>query len=143
MIITRLLTLFSRFLCAFSPVMNAYDLQKGKRTRKDLGLLGVALHYNMASRWPESVIGKKSSVTRNCVFSSHIASEGEIKKKLTPGQLKGQTLNAMSVLAWGNELILASSQKGKYSFAYEYAETKVLKSLLLCRVATDKGVSDR
>ncbi|KAL6228838.1 hypothetical protein BDW75DRAFT_246272 [Aspergillus navahoensis] len=47
---------------------------------------------------------------------------------------KRQKPNAMSVLAYPNELILVSSQKGKASFAYGYAKSKVLKSLRLCQI---------
>ncbi|KAI0403814.1 hypothetical protein F4802DRAFT_279354 [Xylaria palmicola] len=38
------------------------------------------------------------------------------------------------VLAWGNEIILASSQKGKNYFSYEYKQTPVLGSLELCQI---------
>lgn len=41
----------------------------------------------------------------------------------------------MTVLAFGNEIILSSSQKGGNSFSYEYGDTEVLKTLLLCQVA--------
>lgn len=42
---------------------------------------------------------------------------------------------AMTVLAFGNEIILSSSQKGGNSFSYGYGYTKVLKTLQLCQVA--------
>ena len=38
----------------------------------------------------------------------------------------------MSILAFGNEIILASSQKGQPSFIYNYGDTRVLDSLRLC-----------
>ncbi|KAK4220603.1 hypothetical protein QBC38DRAFT_526015 [Podospora fimiseda] len=49
-------------------------------------------------------------------------------KKLRPG--------AMSVMAWGNQIILASSQKGE-SFTYDSAiETPVLQDLRLCQASS-------
>jgi hypothetical protein len=46
---------------------------------------------------------------------------------------KGQKPRAMAVLAWGNELILATSQKGGGSFSYDYGDTPVLRDLQLCQ----------
>jgi hypothetical protein len=39
----------------------------------------------------------------------------------------------MAVLAWGNELILSSSQKGGYAFNYQYKDSPVLEDLQLCQ----------
>jgi hypothetical protein len=44
----------------------------------------------------------------------------------------------MTVLAFGNENILSSSQKGGNSFSYEYGDTKVLKTIQLCQVASNE-----
>ena len=39
----------------------------------------------------------------------------------------------MSVLAFGNEIIMASSQKGKQSFVYDYPESEVKRNLEMCQ----------
>jgi hypothetical protein len=44
---------------------------------------------------------------------------------------KGKTPLAMSILAWGNEIILSSSQKGQQSFSYDGPDTPVKRSLQL------------
>jgi len=44
-----------------------------------------------------------------------------------------QKSRAMSVLAWGNELILSSTQKGGDSFSYRFQGTQVLDDLRLCQ----------
>ncbi|KAL2812049.1 hypothetical protein BJX63DRAFT_432863 [Aspergillus granulosus] len=110
----------------------------------------------MASTWPEDKIGKGSSGSRNWVYSSRIRFsrfEGE-KTRLTDGQL-GQIARdawveidadmeyyriskrfkpkAISVLAFPNEIIIVSSQRGQNSFAYDYPQSKVVKTLRLCQ----------
>jgi hypothetical protein len=52
-------------------------------------------------------------------------SQYQVGKKFKPG--------ALTILAWGNEIILASSQKGSNSFTYEGEPSKVLQILQMCQ----------
>jgi hypothetical protein len=45
---------------------------------------------------------------------------------------------AMTVLAFDNEIILASSQKGANSYAYDFLDTPILKTLQLCQIGDNK-----
>ncbi|KAJ0413257.1 hypothetical protein BJY00DRAFT_64690 [Aspergillus carlsbadensis] len=159
MVALRLVYRLLLILCAFSPLLGAYDLRVGPRAENEdetLGPLGVTLDYNMASTWPKEKIRKGSSVQRNWVYSSRIRFFGfeGAETRLTDGQLwqiardawmeidadmqyygigKKFKPKAMSVLAFPNELILVSSQRGLNSFAYDYPQSKVVKTLRLCQ----------
>ncbi|KAF3398635.1 hypothetical protein DPV78_007101 [Talaromyces pinophilus] len=52
-------------------------------------------------------------------------SQYQVGKRFKPG--------ALTILAWGNEIILASSQKGSNSFTYEGEPSKVLEILQMCQ----------
>lgn len=61
---------------------------------------------------------------------------------------KNNKANALTVLAFGSEIILASTQRGPISFVYDYPESQVKKDLEMCQAlwltygpdtATDKG----
>lgn len=43
----------------------------------------------------------------------------------------------MTVLAFGNEIIISTSMNGKYRFAYEYPPSTVKKALQLCKITWD------
>jgi hypothetical protein len=55
-----------------------------------------------------------------------------------------QMPTVMTVLAWGNEVLLVSSQKGAKSFSYEIPNTPVAETLRLCQaVWRDTGQPDK
>ncbi|KAL2131056.1 hypothetical protein VTI74DRAFT_5595 [Chaetomium olivicolor] len=47
----------------------------------------------------------------------------------------------MSILAWGNEIILTSSQKGSQSFSYNGPDTPLQRSLQLCQAVVWQDVT--
>ena len=53
-----------------------------------------------------------------------------------------QKSRAMTVLAWGNQLILSSTQKGGDSFSYQYKGTPVLEDLHLCQQVWKDATGD-
>lgn len=139
--------------CMLSQVLAAgYDISK---PLKPLGPLGVTLDYSLATAWPldqEPSTGQKRS--RNWMWSSHLTF-GQPVESITDAQLwqividaynemtpdlaqyqlgKKNKPNVMTILAFGSEIILASSQKGLTSFSYNYKETEVLSSLQLCQI---------
>ncbi|KAL1864952.1 hypothetical protein VTK73DRAFT_5581 [Phialemonium thermophilum] len=136
-------------LCAV--VLQAYDLSK---QLDPPGALKVALDYEFATRWPTPLQSSGPQVPRNWVWSSHITFNGPVSE-ISDGQLWQIALDAsdevdpdrkqygispknqpaaMGVLAWGNEIILASSQKGPTSFSYNYPNTDILLGLQLCQI---------
>lgn len=46
---------------------------------------------------------------------------------------------AVTVLAFGNEINISSSMKGKGAFAYEYPQSNVVKALQLCQITWEAG----
>ncbi|RYP12543.1 hypothetical protein DL765_007245 [Monosporascus sp. GIB2] len=134
--------------CTFGK---GYDITKPLRPK---GPLGVALDYSLATSWPEPRDAKDSSVARNWVWTSHLQFKNPVSA-ITDRQLwqiardaldevhvdmklykigRKHRPSAMSVLAWGNEIILASSQRGRSSFSYGYRGTPVLETLELCQI---------
>lgn len=115
------------------------------------GSLGVRLDYELATLGtgdgpPNFVVGSK-----NLVFSTHLTFNEPVSS-ITNGQLAQMLKDAwkeMSIdgeqygygmkrwpgvvtfFAFGNEVILSSSQRGP-SFAYEYAASPVKQSLAIC-----------
>ncbi|KAH7128005.1 hypothetical protein B0J13DRAFT_453729 [Dactylonectria estremocensis] len=144
-------TLVLVVISAFSQVLNAYDISSKKGPQ---GSLGVTLDYSLATSWPEDKDPTKTQFERSWVFSSHITFANsvdgitdeqlwqvardavtEMEDDSRQYQISIKKIpNAMAVLAWGNEIILASSQKTMPSFAYQYADTPVLESLKLCQM---------
>jgi hypothetical protein len=137
-------------LCALSTVLNAYDISQKLPPQ---GPLGVALDYSLATAFPDIQDPNNANVPRNWAWSSHLVFAQPVST-ITDAQLWQIALDgydemiadaqdyavgvsnrpkAMSVLAFGNELILASSQKGLTSFSYTYHSTPVLETLRLCQ----------
>jgi len=151
--------LFKLFLWhLLSYGLYAYDLST---PRRPLGPLGVTLDYSLGTTWPTALSNTGPQVPRNWAWSSHLTFNQPVSQ-ITDAQLwqiafdaynemapdlaqyqinPRNTPSAMAVLAWGNQLILASSQKGPTSFSYNYPSTPVLSSLQLCQtVWRDDGV---
>lgn len=144
--------------CALNSGLDAYDLAKPLAPK---GSLKLTLDYSLATTWPTELVPLTRQVNRNWVWSSHATFNGDVSQ-ITDGQLWQLALNAfdeietdmaqydirplnrpsaLSVLAWGKELIFATSQKGSTSFAYDYPDSPVRPILELCSVvATDDGV---
>lgn len=147
--------------CAFSTVLGAYD---PTTRRKPQGPLGVALDFSFANNWPRELSNSDTQTPRNWMWSSHITFKYPVSA-ITDGQLwqiatdaykeipadmnqYGISVNkhqpgALTILAFGNEIILASSQRGQPSYTYNYANTDVLESLKLCQIIwKDNGPDD-
>jgi hypothetical protein len=128
-----------------------------------LGPLKVTLDYGLATTWPQPQDVRLGNVKRNWQFSSHIVfanpvgNSDETNPTVSDGQLwqiardavdemardrvqygigDGAQPTAMGILAWGNEIILASSMKGAGSFSYDFlsGETPVGRSLQQCQI---------
>ena len=141
-------------LCLLSLSCGAYDL---RQPLAPLGPLGVTLDWSFTTRFPGG-IPLQSKHKRNVIFSSHIVLNGPVSQ-FRDGQLWQIALDAydeiqpdmeqygmrfaqqwapgaMTILAWDNEIILASSQKGPQSFTYDYQgedATPVLAQLNECQ----------
>lgn len=115
------------------------------------GPLKVTLDYALATSWPPDRV---AATSRNYVYSSHLTFASSVDA-LSDSQLwtiaadgfremdaarlqysikKGLVPRVMTVLAFGNEIILASSMKGASSFNYAFQNTPVLESLQLCQM---------
>lgn len=151
-IISWLLLLFlSPSACTFDP----------SHARPPLGPLGVTLDFVFATNWPTEA---KASGSRNWSWSSHLVFTQPVHDIFTDRELwiigwhayqemradvvqyginpKHPKYNprAMTLLAFGNEIILASSQKGLQSFSYSTPDTPVLIDLNRCAMAwRDEG----
>ncbi|RYO91661.1 hypothetical protein DL766_009223 [Monosporascus sp. MC13-8B] len=148
MLVPNISLLLLGIACIFGK---GYDITKPLRPK---GPLGVTLDYSLATSWPEPRDPKDSSVARNWVWTSHLQFKNPVSeitdrqiwqiardawdkvqvdmKQYDIGRRHGP--RAMSVLAWGNEIILASSQRGMSSFSYGYKGTPVLETLELCQI---------
>ncbi|PYI01922.1 hypothetical protein BO78DRAFT_326425 [Aspergillus sclerotiicarbonarius CBS 121057] len=151
MVIPRLFHLLLVIWCAFTSARDPYDLS----IRQDpKGPLGVRLDYSLATTWP-TALDPKRKTTRNWLWSSHLTFNSPVSA-IPDAQLWQMAFdayneiqddmdlykivqaknkpNAMTVLAFGNEIILASSQKGSSSFSYQFAGTEVLRTLQICQI---------
>ncbi|KAK6837364.1 hypothetical protein RU639_001566 [Aspergillus parasiticus] len=127
------------------------------------GPLKVTLDYGLATTWPRPQDVSLTKVRRNWQYSSHIVfasrvgDSDESDPPISDGQLwqiardaademtrerirygigdKAEPIG-MAVLAWGNEIILASSMKGAGSFSYGFlsGDTPVGRSLQQCQI---------
>ncbi|KAB8211920.1 hypothetical protein BDV34DRAFT_219137 [Aspergillus parasiticus] len=148
-------------LIAVSPTLGVpYDVSE---PLEPLGPLKVTLDYGLATTWPQPQDVHINSVQRNWQYSSHIVFAGRVgdsdesNPPISDGQLwqiardaVDEMINdrlqygthvlaqprAMSILAWGNEIILASSMKGAGSFSYDFlgGDTPVGRSLQQCQI---------
>ncbi|PGH17919.1 hypothetical protein AJ79_00818 [Helicocarpus griseus UAMH5409] len=146
-------------LAAFSHVVDAY--YNIEHQLKPQGELGVALDYSLATSWPEEQDKKDNRARRNWFFSSHLKFKESVDQiedgvlwqiardaidEMTAeaeqyGITRRNIPGAMAILAWGNEIILASSQR-PISFSYGYHGTEVLESLKLCQMVWHEMTGD-
>ena len=148
-------------LIAVNPTLGVpYDVSE---PLDPLGPLRVTLDYGLATTWPNPQDVHINTVQRNwqysshIVFSSRVGDSDESNPPISDGQLwqiardavdemirdrthygtsyRAQP-SAMTILAWGNEIILASSMKGAGSFSYDFlgGETPVGRSLQQCQI---------
>lgn len=149
-------------LIAFNPILSsgAHDVSVPK---DPLGPLKVTLDYGLATTWPQPQDVRLGDVVRNwqfsshIVFASHVGDSDEEHPPISDGQLwqiardavdemiadrkqygigDRAEPTAMAVLAWGNEIILASSMKGAGHFSYDFlnGDTPVGRSLQQCQM---------
>ncbi|GAB1192900.1 hypothetical protein APSETT444_002099 [Aspergillus pseudonomiae] len=132
-------------LIAVNPTLGIpYDVSE---PLDPLGPLRVTLDYGLATTWPKPQDVHISTVQRYWQYSSHIVfssragdsdesnppiSDGQlwqiardtvdemINDRLQYGTHEFAQPRAMSILAWGNEIIVASSMKGAGSFSYDF-----------------------
>jgi hypothetical protein len=140
---------------AVNPTLGDYDISAPK---DPLGPLKVTLDYGLATTWPTSRDLQNTKVRRNWQWSTHIVFASPVgdsdatQPAISDGQLwqiardavdemssdrdqygirENAEPTAMGILAWGNEIILASSMRGAGSFSYDFLEgnTPVGRSL--------------
>jgi hypothetical protein len=136
--------------CALRIVIHAYNLDERLEPQ---GPLGVRLDYNLATSWPEPLTKKGKQVRRSFLWTSHLKFMEPVSK-ISDGQLwqmaydaydemttemgrygvtaKKDVSTGLTILAFGNEIILSSTVKGLGAFAYDYPPSSVSKSLQLC-----------
>lgn len=157
----NLIGLLLLVICLFSSFLDAsFDLST---ERPGQGALGMSLDYALAKQGPglnkdPDVQGRMFPFT---VFSSYITFKSEVTPEhITNGQLIKIALDAydemvnnavdqyrarnalrdipgvVTAVAFGNELILSSSQKGALSFTYDFGNNPVRRSLRTCIATT-------
>ncbi|KND93462.1 hypothetical protein TOPH_01958 [Tolypocladium ophioglossoides CBS 100239] len=140
-------------LFVFCKVLNAADFSQ---KREPEGPLQVRLDYTLASRDT-----RKWDGAHQWVFSTHLTFNGKVAD-ITNGQLKKIAVDAykemevdilqynptrdlrsgkpqylpgaMTIMAFGNEIILSSSQRGNPAFINEVADSPVRAKLELCQI---------
>ncbi|PNY28635.1 Uncharacterized protein TCAP_01443 [Tolypocladium capitatum] len=144
--------LFLVALFAFCQVLNAADFSQ---KREPKGPLHVRLDYSLASRDTRTWDG-----AHQWAFSTHLTFNGKVAD-ITDGQLSKIAADAykemevdilqyspkynklgkpkylpgvMTIMAFGNEIILSSSQKGNPTFINEVADSPVRAKLELCNM---------
>ncbi|KAI9372874.1 hypothetical protein BJX61DRAFT_542311 [Aspergillus egyptiacus] len=151
----RLFHLLLALLCVLYTPLHAYDLDQDPRPRAQLGPLGVTLDYSFARLWPRLEPGTSlgGRVQRSWVFTSHLTFSEPVSS-ISDGQLwkiaadaykeidrdrqyykvgKPAVGQAMAVIAFGNEIILASSHRGAHVI-YDLPVTPVRQALDLCQI---------
>lgn len=152
------------FLVALAAIFPGLYAAKLKNILEPKGDLGITLDYSLATSWDAGKNAKGKDLN-SWLFSSHLIfkysvddikdeqlwqiskdaiteMDASVDQYMIP---KDQRPNAMGIMAWGNEIILTSSQRigppysyttGVESAAKDYTEQDVvLKSLKLCQVA--------
>lgn len=153
----KLGTLALGALSALSHVANAaYDVSEEKTPE---GNLGMGLDYTLATAWPDPSDVTVNNIQRIWAFNTHIVFKDSVEETDDGGisdaklwqlardaademdhEAERYSINkmrlpgAIAVLAWGNEIIIASSHKGNPSFSYNYNETPVKRDLELCQM---------
>jgi hypothetical protein len=143
--------------CALSTVSNSWDLSE---EHKPEGALGVRLDYYLATSWPTPLLKKGVQNKRAFAWSRHLKFDTDVSKlddaqlwqmaydgyaemkedmKLYSVGKKGDQPSAMTVLAVGKEIFLASSMKHSGNFAFEYPPTKVSRILEQCQITFNEA----
>ncbi|RMD44935.1 hypothetical protein DV735_g183, partial [Chaetothyriales sp. CBS 134920] len=133
-------------------IYQLYAFTPGQR-KEPQGDLKVTLDYSLAMLTPVNERPGHPGV-RSYMWSSHVTFNGDVSE-ISDGQLVQLGLDAyaemmaewgpygigkthqpsvMGVLAWGHELIFASSQRGELLFAYNHQNTEVQAILRECGV---------
>lgn len=148
-------SLFVLFLLlSLSQILDAANLN----TKKDpQGQLAVRLDYELATRRSSSKGRAPSEKGHSWIWSSHLKFQDSVTS-ITPGQLKKMAIDAhaemqadmaqynvdepadvlpgvMTIMAYDNEIILASSQKGSSVFVDGLKNSPVKYQLQECRAA--------
>ncbi|KAJ5145521.1 uncharacterized protein N7515_000085 [Penicillium bovifimosum] len=146
-VFARLIFVILCTLGTVCTVCTAWDLDK---EHPPTGELGVRLDYHLARTWPTPLAKKGKQIPRTFMWSSHLTFEKDVSA-LEPSDLwqiaydayaemeinralykvtgPKSTPRAMTVLAVGKEIFLASSMRGGSNFAFAYPKTKVSTSL--------------
>lgn len=135
----------------------AYDLSERLEPQ---GALKVRLDYDLAITWPNRLKKKGRQIRRTFLWSTHLKfmnpvseiSDGQLwqmaadaykemqaEQKLYGVKNKKDTPKAISVLAFGNEIIISSTIKGIKPFAYDYKKSAVSGTLEKCQSDWDKA----
>ncbi|KAH7114167.1 hypothetical protein B0J13DRAFT_533679 [Dactylonectria estremocensis] len=144
-------TLVLAVLCLFSNLLNAYDLSTYHEPKGDLGVqldrvlaMSSAEYQERGNAAPiksmywvvSSFVDFRSGVTLTDGQIFKIALDAY--KEMTPAlEQYGAASNkirgsVMTVLAFEDRVIIASSQKGKSSFSYDFEDTPVFQTLQKC-----------
>jgi hypothetical protein len=95
----------------------------------------VRLNYTLATRWPQALSNTGKQVRRSFMWSSHLKFSKPVSEISDAQYRERKPTNRYECSRFrGNEIILASSEKGQHPFAYEYPESNVRKSLQLCQI---------
>ncbi|KAK3935294.1 hypothetical protein QBC46DRAFT_422905 [Diplogelasinospora grovesii] len=147
----RLFLIVLGIWCALA--LGALDLSKNKEPQ---GPLGVRLDFKLATTWPAdrtegtgraylwssylTFRAAVSSITDGQLFQIAFDAHSEVRPDLEQYKIDPKHKpRAMGIMAFGNEIILASSQKGE-SFTYQLPDTPVYRTLQLCQ---DKEKTDK
>ncbi|CZT03465.1 uncharacterized protein RAG0_10204 [Rhynchosporium agropyri] len=131
-----------------------YDISK---ELTPLGPLQVRIDYNLVM---EGGPAHKNRIIRTIVYSSHLKFERDVNA-FSDGQLVQMAFDAynemveevkhygfsgygkpsvMTVAAIGQEIFLASSQKGRGAFITRYPKSQASKSLAICQITFNNGL---
>jgi hypothetical protein len=129
----------------------AYDLSERLEPK---GALKVRLDHDLAITWPNRLKKKGKQIRRTFLWSTHLKfmnpvseindgqlwqmaddayKEMQAEQKLYGVNSKKDTPKAISILAFGNEIIISSTIKGMKPFAYEYKKSAVSATLQKCQ----------
>jgi hypothetical protein len=157
MIAMRFVLVIFAIWCAFSTACSAWKLDGEHLPEGDLG---VRLDFHLATSWPTRYVEKGRQIPRTFAWSSHLTfekdvsaledsdlwqlahlvyAEMEANMKLYEVTVRKDKPRAMTVLAVGNEIFLASSVKKSANFAFAYPKTKVSNALEACQTTFHKN----
>ncbi|PYI33765.1 hypothetical protein BP00DRAFT_311506, partial [Aspergillus indologenus CBS 114.80] len=141
----RLSSLALVVLCAFIALVNAAADLSSEKPYEHEGptALGVKMDLNFAQTWPgldpkdptSPVNDQKNGIEDGQLWQMALTAYDEMLVNQEAYRVpKTQRPNAMTILAFDHEVILASSQKGA-SFSYRYQDTPVAKALERCQTS--------